>query len=115
MVMDFDKKIELIKRNTEEVIGEEEIEELLKTKTKLKHYIGFEISGKIHLGTGLMCMSKVKDFEMFSMRSRLDFVFFETGCSILSSTSPFLTAVNSGDAADDQSLDNKFASVFGPK
>lgn len=62
MAMDFNKKIELIKRNTEEVIGEGEIQELLKTKTKLKHYIGFEISGKIHLGTGLMTMLKIKDF-----------------------------------------------------
>jgi len=35
---------------------------LLDSGMKIKHYIGFEISGKIHLGTGLMCMSKVKDF-----------------------------------------------------
>jgi tyrosyl-tRNA synthetase len=27
-----------------------------------QHYIGFEISGKIHLGTGLMCMAKIRDF-----------------------------------------------------
>ncbi len=30
---------------------------------KAKHYIGFEISGKPHLGHGLVCMSKVKDFH----------------------------------------------------
>ncbi len=60
--MDIGKKLELIKRNTEEVLTEEDLKELLKNGTKLKHYIGFEISGKIHLGTGLMCMSKVKDF-----------------------------------------------------
>jgi tyrosyl-tRNA synthetase len=57
-----EEKFELIKRNTEEIIGEEELKEMLKNKEKIKHYIGFEISGKIHLGTGLMCMSKVKDF-----------------------------------------------------
>ncbi len=60
--MDAEKRFELIKRNTEEILGEEELKSLLKQKESLKHYIGFEISGKIHLGTGLMCMSKVKDF-----------------------------------------------------
>ena len=60
--MDIEKKLELIKRNTEEILGEQELESMLKNQEKLKHYIGFEISGKIHLGTGLMCMSKVKDF-----------------------------------------------------
>lgn len=59
--MDAEEKLELIKRNTEEIIGEDELKEMLQEKEKLKHYIGFEISGKIHIGTGIMCMSKVKD------------------------------------------------------
>lgn len=57
-----EEKFELIKRNTEEILGEEELLELLKKNFDLKHYIGFEISGKPHLGHGLVCMSKVKDF-----------------------------------------------------
>ena len=60
--MDVKKRLELIKRNTEEILVEEELRNLLERKEKLKHYIGFEISGRIHLGTGLMCMAKVKDF-----------------------------------------------------
>ncbi len=60
--MDTETRLNLIKRNTEEVMTEEDLKNLLDSGTKLKHYIGFEISGKIHLGTGLMCMSKVKDF-----------------------------------------------------
>ncbi len=60
--MDTETRFNLIKRNTEEVMTEEDLKNLLNNGTKLKHYIGFEISGKIHLGTGLMCMSKVKDF-----------------------------------------------------
>ena len=60
--MDVNDKIELIKRNTEELIGEDELKSLLESGEKLKHYIGFEISGKPHLGHGLVCMSKVKDF-----------------------------------------------------
>src|SRR3990167_4622129 len=60
--LSIDEKLELIKRNTEEVLTEEDIKVLLENNEQLRHYIGFEISGKIHLGTGLMCMSKVKDF-----------------------------------------------------
>lgn len=57
-----EEKFNLIKRNTEEILGEDELKELIKNSEKLKHYIGFEISGKIHLGTGLICMMKVRDF-----------------------------------------------------
>ncbi|TSC75763.1 MAG: tyrosyl-tRNA synthetase [Parcubacteria group bacterium Gr01-1014_30] len=41
---------------------EEDLKNLLKKKTKLHHYIGFEISGKVHVGSGLLVMKKVKDF-----------------------------------------------------
>ena len=60
--MDIKKRFELIKRNTAEIMTEEDLKQRLESGIKLKHYIGFEISGKIHLGTGIMCMSKVKDF-----------------------------------------------------
>jgi tyrosyl-tRNA synthetase len=60
--MDIEEKLRLIKRNTEEIMTEEDLIEVLKNGKKLKHYIGFEISGKPHLGHGLVCMSKVKDF-----------------------------------------------------
>jgi tyrosyl-tRNA synthetase len=58
-----EERFDLIKRNTEEIIGEEELKKMLKDGEKLKHYIGFEISGKPHLGHGLVCMSKVKDLH----------------------------------------------------
>lgn len=60
--MELEKRFELIRKNVEEVMTEEDLKLLLESSTKIRHYIGFEISGKIHLGTGLMCMSKVKDF-----------------------------------------------------
>ncbi|MCX6804219.1 MAG: tyrosine--tRNA ligase [Candidatus Diapherotrites archaeon] len=60
--MDKSKIFELISRNTEEIMTSEDLHTLLDNQEKIKHYIGFEISGKIHLGTGIMCMSKVKDF-----------------------------------------------------
>jgi tyrosyl-tRNA synthetase len=55
-------KFDLISRNTEEVMTNEDLKKLIDSEEPIKHYIGFEISGKIHLGTGIMCMSKVKDF-----------------------------------------------------
>ena len=61
-VLSVDEKVALISRNTREVMTEGDLKSLLEGGEELKHYIGFEISGKIHLGTGLMCMSKVKDF-----------------------------------------------------
>jgi len=57
-----EEKLALIKRNTEEILGEEELVELLKKGEKIKHYIGFEISNRPHIGHGLVCMAKVKDF-----------------------------------------------------
>ncbi|MHA2298573.1 MAG: tyrosine--tRNA ligase [Candidatus Hodarchaeales archaeon] len=59
--MDTEEKFRLIVRNTEEVLTEEDLRTRLETGVRLKHYIGFEISGKVHLGTGFVCMSKVKD------------------------------------------------------
>lgn len=57
------ERVHLIQRNTEEVIGYDEIAPLLESGIPLRHYIGLEISGKIHLGTGLMCMQKVRDLQ----------------------------------------------------
>jgi tyrosyl-tRNA synthetase len=54
--------IDLITRNLDEVLTREDLERLIASNTPLRHYIGFEISGKIHLGTGLVCMDKIKDF-----------------------------------------------------
>lgn len=59
----MDEKFKLITRNLEETLTEEELIALLDSNTPLKHYIGFEISGKVHLGTGLVCMQKIKDLH----------------------------------------------------
>jgi len=60
--MNINEKLNLISRQTEEILTIEDLKDLLSKNALLKHYIGFEISGKIHLGTGLVCMQKVKDF-----------------------------------------------------
>ncbi|MBX3063287.1 MAG: tyrosine--tRNA ligase [Anaerolineae bacterium] len=66
--MSIAERAQLITRNTEEVIGTEEIAALLEQGIPLRHYIGLEISGKIHLGTGLICMQKVRDLQRAGVR-----------------------------------------------
>lgn len=61
--MTNEEKFNLITRNLEEVLTEEELKTLIASETPLRHYIGFEISGKVHLGTGLATLLKVKDLH----------------------------------------------------
>ncbi|MCX8202511.1 MAG: tyrosine--tRNA ligase [Candidatus Micrarchaeota archaeon] len=61
--MDIETKIELIaKAPTDEIITVQALRELLETNSKPIAYNGFEPSGKVHLGTGLICSYKMKDF-----------------------------------------------------
>ena len=56
--------IDIIKRSpTKEILTERKLNEYLKEGVSLKHYIGYEISGFVHLGTGLLCMQKIADFQ----------------------------------------------------
>jgi len=48
--MDFEKRWELVKRNTDEIITEEELKKLMKKKKKPVIYIGYAITGKPHIG-----------------------------------------------------------------
>ncbi len=59
--MDIEKKLELIKRNTEEIITEEELEKLLKKKNAPVVYWGTAPTGKPHVGYFLP-MLKIADF-----------------------------------------------------
>lgn len=58
--MDADEKLKLITRNTQEVVGVDELKEILKTRD-LKVYLGTEISGRPHVGYFVPAM-KMKDF-----------------------------------------------------
>lgn len=67
--MDLEEKIKLIMRYpTEEVLTSDELKAMLETGERLNHYIGFEISGYIHIGTGLVSMSKVADLQRAGVR-----------------------------------------------
>jgi len=59
--MDIENKVELVTRNTEEIITKEELRTLLETESKPKAYWGFECSGLMHLGMGFICGAKIKD------------------------------------------------------
>lgn len=52
--MDIETKLGLIKQVGEEIITEEELRELLQTKSHPIAYDGFEPSGKIHIAQGLL-------------------------------------------------------------
>lgn len=60
--MTTDEKLKLITRNLAEILTEGELRKLIESETPLKHYIGFEISGKLHLGHFFQLM-KVKDLQ----------------------------------------------------
>ncbi|MCK4319199.1 tyrosine--tRNA ligase [Candidatus Micrarchaeota archaeon] len=77
--MDVEKRMELVLRKpTLEVVTEEELRNLFETNEHPKHYIGFEISGYAHLGTGLMTALKIKDFIKAGMKSTILFADYHT-------------------------------------
>jgi len=69
--MTNDEKFNLIAGNLEEVLTGEELKTTIASGTPLKHYIGFEISGKVHLGTGFATMQKVKDLQQAGVQTTI--------------------------------------------
>jgi tyrosyl-tRNA synthetase len=59
--MDAETRLELVMRNTEEIITREEMRSLLETKASPRAYWGFEASGMMHIGMGLVCGRKIID------------------------------------------------------
>ncbi len=64
-------KFKLITQNLEEVLTPEDLKILLENKERLIHYIGFEISGWVHLGTGLMTALKIKDLQKAGVKCQI--------------------------------------------
>ncbi len=62
--------IERILKNVEEVVTKEDLENLSNKET-IKGYIGFEPSGLVHLGTGLICGNKIKDLAEEGVKMRV--------------------------------------------
>ncbi len=59
--MNVSEKFELIKRNTQEIVSEEELKKLLEEKPMPSGYIGLATTGRVHIGY-FIPMMKVKDF-----------------------------------------------------
>jgi tyrosyl-tRNA synthetase len=59
--LDIDEKIDLVLRNTEEIVNRKEMKNLLETTRRPKAYWGFECSGFMHVGIGLIPGLKIKD------------------------------------------------------
>ena len=53
---------------TIEILTKEDLIRFLESKEPINHYIGLEISGLIHLGTGLFCGSKMADLQRAGIR-----------------------------------------------
>ncbi|MBU2522750.1 MAG: tyrosine--tRNA ligase [Nanoarchaeota archaeon] len=60
--MSVEERLELIKRNVAEIISEEDLITVLKTKKKPSVYCGYEPSGPMHLGH-FVTITKLMDFE----------------------------------------------------
>jgi tyrosyl-tRNA synthetase len=60
--MDIETRIDLITRTPiEEVVTVEDLRKLLETKTKITAYDGFETSGLMHIGSGILREIKIND------------------------------------------------------
>jgi len=69
MRLDIETKIELIcKPPTEEVLTPQDLRQLLENEEHPVAYNGWEPSGLVHLGTGVICACKMKDFAQAGIR-----------------------------------------------
>ena len=59
--LSVEEKFELIKRNTEEIIGESELKKLLKEKKQPVVYLGTAVTGRPHIGYFVWAL-KLADF-----------------------------------------------------
>lgn len=68
--MDVEKRFDLIKRNTFEIVGEDKLKELLKKNKKIIAYCGYEPSGPLHIGH-FVTISKLIDLEKAGIKVKI--------------------------------------------
>lgn len=68
--MNEKEKLDLIKRNTIEILTEEDLKKLLKIKKKPVVYCGYEPSGPMHLGH-FVTITKLMDFEKAGFKVKI--------------------------------------------
>ncbi|MDE1851839.1 MAG: tyrosine--tRNA ligase [Candidatus Micrarchaeota archaeon] len=70
--MDVESRMLLIKSEPlEEVVTDDELRQLLETKSRPKHYIGLEISGMPHIGTILANGKKINDLHKAGIETQV--------------------------------------------
>lgn len=69
--MDAEKRLELVMRNTQEIVTVEELRKLLEEKENPTAYIGFEPSGFVHIAQGMICARKIKDMQEAGFRVKI--------------------------------------------
>lgn len=70
--MDVESRISLVLREpTEEVVEVAQLRQLFETNSKPRHYIGLEISGKLHLGSLILTGCKINDFIKAGVNSNV--------------------------------------------
>jgi tyrosyl-tRNA synthetase len=57
--MDTDSRFKIASQNLQEIITRIELRNLLETNDKPRGYVGFEPSGMMHAGTGLIVGKKI--------------------------------------------------------
>ncbi|MFC1803753.1 tyrosine--tRNA ligase [Thermoproteota archaeon] len=60
--MDTESRFKLVSKNLQEIITRDELRNLLETNDKPRGYVGFEPSGMMHAGTGLIVGKKMQDY-----------------------------------------------------
>ncbi|MHA1917280.1 MAG: tyrosine--tRNA ligase [Candidatus Ranarchaeia archaeon] len=68
--MSIENKIKLVTQHCEEVLNLKDLEKIFSQKKKPRAYIGFELSGLVHLGTGIIAGGKILDL-------------LEAGCEVI--------------------------------
>ncbi len=69
--MDAEERFQLVKRNIEEIVTENELRKLLEEKENPRAYIGFEPSGFVHIAQGMICAQKIKDLQQTGFTVRI--------------------------------------------
>ena len=70
--MDTDTRYRICSRNLQEIITAQELQQLLETNNHPRGYVGFECSGLMHAGTGLIVGKKMADY----VEAGFEFVIF---------------------------------------
>ncbi|MCK5346363.1 MAG: tyrosine--tRNA ligase, partial [Candidatus Heimdallarchaeota archaeon] len=102
MTMSSEEKIALCTKNSSEVITAEDLKVLFSKKKNPKAYIGFELSGMVHLGTGLIAGGKILDL-------------LEAGCEVVVFLADWHSWINNklgGDLSNIRIAGEYFQSAF---